>query len=143
MKVTLDVNVLISGTFWTGDSFRILETIDKKELLFVTSKAIIDEYEKILKSDEIVEKVKDKQLVLKKIAQKIITNSLVVKPKRKLDVVKDDPDDNKILECATESKVDYIITQDKHLLKIKNFEGIKILKPSEFLEIYLKYKGNC
>jgi len=65
---------------------------------------------------------------------KIISISKIVEPLEKLDVVKEDPDDNKILECAKEGKVDYIVTQDKHLLKLKSFEGIEILNPCEFLK---------
>ena len=53
-------------------------------------------------------------------------------------MVKDDPDDNKILECAYAAKVDYIITQDNHLLKLKEFEGIKIINPGDLLKKIIK-----
>jgi len=48
-------------------------------------------------------------------------------------VVEDDPDDDAILECAVEGNVDFIISQDKHLLKLKEFRRIPILKPEDFL----------
>ena len=134
IKITLDTNVLISGTFWTGKSFKIMKLIDEKKIICVLSKKILEEYYKILKSDEIIEKIKKKDLLISKIAEKIITNSLIVEPKIKLNIIKEDPDDNKILECAKTGKVDYIITNDNHLLKIKGFEGIKIVKPEEFLK---------
>jgi predicted nucleic acid-binding protein len=38
------------------------------------------------------------------------------------------------LECATEGKVDFIISKDKHLLNLKEFRGIKIINPSDFLK---------
>ncbi len=44
MRVTLDTNVLVSGTFWSGASFKILDDIDKKRFENVTSKEIITEY---------------------------------------------------------------------------------------------------
>lgn len=66
---------------------------------------------------------------------KIVSISGLVKPTKKLDIVKDDPDDNKILECAIAGKVDYIISNDEHLLKLKEFEGIPIIKPEEFLKL--------
>ena len=50
-------------------------------------------------------------------------------------LIKEDPDDNKILECAKAGLVDYIVTNDYHLLKIGVFEKIKIVKPDEFLSI--------
>ncbi|MBU3924295.1 MAG: hypothetical protein KJ592_05235 [Nanoarchaeota archaeon] len=40
-----------------------------------------------------------------------------------------------IFECAVEGGVDYIISNDKHLLKVVEFEGIKIIRPEEFLRI--------
>lgn len=50
-----------------------------------------------------------------------------------------DPDDNKFIEAAVEGKAEFIISQDKHLLILKNYKGIKILKPEEFLEILEKF----
>ena len=48
--------------------------------------------------------------------------------------MKDDPDDNKFIEAALEGKAEYIVTQDNHLLKIKEFKGIKIISPEEFIK---------
>ena len=55
----------------------------------------------------------------------------IVTPKDRIQLVKDDAEDNKIIECAIESSSSYIITYDKHLLNIKEYEGIKIIKPEE------------
>jgi putative PIN family toxin of toxin-antitoxin system len=138
MKVTLDTNVLISGTFWTGDSFKILNLIDKGEIKCVLSEEILKEYKRIIKSEEITEKIKEKDLLLKKVVQKVIINSKIVKPQIKLDVVKEDKDDNKIIECAIKGKVDYIISKDKHLLKLKKYKRIFIIKPEDFLKKLLE-----
>ena len=70
-----------------------------------------------------------------KIAHKLINNSEIVEPSVKIDIIKDDPDDNKILECAIAGNVDCIVSNDKHLLKLKEFKGIKILTPKEFLSL--------
>src|SRR5256885_12974264 len=56
-----------------------------------------------------------------------------VVPKIKLDVVKDDPDDNRIVECAVHSRSEAIITNDKDLLRVKSYQGIRMLKVHEFL----------
>ena len=55
----------------------------------------------------------------------------LVNPKEKVNVVKDDPSDNILIECALESNSKYIITSDKHLLNIKEYKGIRIIKPEE------------
>ncbi len=72
---------------------------------------------------------------MKQTVQKIQTMATLVHPTEKINLIKDDPDDNAILECALEGKVKYIITNDKHLLKLQKFKGIKILAPAEFRAI--------
>lgn len=90
------------------------------------SDEIIKEYEKVLDQDfDYSEKeIEDIVIIIKSF-------SINVDPRIKLDVVKEDPDDNKILECASESKSDYVITYDKHLLRIKKFDNIQIITPEE------------
>jgi predicted nucleic acid-binding protein len=56
-----------------------------------------------------------------------------VSPSRTIDAVKDDPDDNRILECAVEAGSECILTEDKDLLRMGAFDGIKIMRPAEFL----------
>lgn len=65
--------------------------------------------------------------------EKIVSLSTIVEPKEKLSVIIEDPSDNKILECAVEGNANCILTKDKHLLKLKEFNGIKILTPEDFL----------
>lgn len=59
-------------------------------------------------------------------------------PKVKLDVLKTDPDDNKILEAAIEGQANFIISNDKHLTDLRMYGGIKIVTPEEFLDNYLQ-----
>ena len=139
MKITTDTNILVSGTFWKGDSDKILGLIDKGEIELVLSKELIEEYNEVINRDEIIEKIERKNLILNEAVQKIINDSIIVEPKQKVDIVKEDPDDNIILECALEGGVDYLITKDVHLLKLKEFKGIKILTPPELL-IHYKQK---
>ena len=56
-------------------------------------------------------------------------------PQERLAVIADDPD-NRILECAVASQADFIISGDKYLLNLRNFQGIKIVTPAEFLESF-------
>ena len=54
-------------------------------------------------------------------------------PKVRLNVVKDDEDDNRIVECAVHSRSEVIITNDGDLLRMKEYNGIRIMKVHEFL----------
>src|SRR3989338_7577574 len=133
MNVTLDTNVLISTTFWYGDSNKIIERVERKEIEMVLSGEIIEEFAKVLEYKDIKEKVKGINIEMNWAIEKIFSLSTIVYPNEKLDVVKDDPDDNKVLECAKAGNVDFIVTSDNHLLKLKDFEGIRIMTPKEFM----------
>ncbi|MEK6943056.1 MAG: putative toxin-antitoxin system toxin component, PIN family [Nanoarchaeota archaeon] len=137
MKITVDTNILISATFWHGASDRIISKVETKEIQLILSEDIIKEYAKVLNYEEIKNKIKDKNLIMKHTLSKIISISAIIEPKIKLHVIKDDPDDNKILECAVAGNVSCIVSNDKHLLKLKTFRNIPILTPNEFAGKYL------
>ena len=65
----------------------------------------------------------------------IIRNSIIVEPQERISIVKDDPKDNIFIETAAAGNADYIVSQDNHLLKLKEFRGIKIITPEEFNEL--------
>lgn len=58
----------------------------------------------------------------------------VVKPTITLDAVPDDPDDNRVLECALAGDADFIVTGDKHLLRLGAYKHIPILTVRKFLQ---------
>ncbi|MBI2110785.1 putative toxin-antitoxin system toxin component, PIN family [Candidatus Woesearchaeota archaeon] len=118
IKVVLDTNVFISSIFWIGNPHKIVELAFDK---------IVEE--KILKRD-----FKEDQAFVERQIALILEYAKIVRPINKLEIVKADPDDNKILECAFTAKADYIVSGDPHLYTIKEVAGIKILKPKEFLD---------
>ena len=134
-RITLDTNVLISASFWHGASEKIINKVENKELTLVLSEEILQEYNKVLEYKEIKEKIKEKDLEMKQALLRIGIIAEVIEVKSKIDLIKEDPEDNKIIECAVDGKADYIITKDNHLLKHKEYKGIKILTPEEFLDI--------
>jgi len=63
-------------------------------------------------------------------------NSIFTATTPALFVVKDDPDDNKFIECAVALDCKIIVSGDKHLKNIKKYIDIEILSPKEFIEIH-------
>lgn len=125
MTVTFDTNVLLSATLWDGSvAQKLLFSLIKQNVRIYSSTEILSEYQKVLKrdfdfsDDEVAE-----------IMEKVLAFVTLVSPSRKVTVVKDDPDDNLIVECALESKSKYLITYDSHLLNLKEYAGINIIKP--------------
>ena len=138
MRIVIDTNVFISATFWKGDSFTILKKVENKEIDLIVSQEIIKEYGNVLNYEEIQSKVKIKELEANFILGDLVAHSIIVAPQVRHNIVKADPDDDKFIDAAVESKADYLISQDKDLLDLKEFQGIKILKPADFLELLSK-----
>lgn len=67
--------------------------------------------------------------------KQIISISNLVLPFIKIDVIKEDHSDNMVLECAKSGKVDYIISCDDHLLKLRKYNNIKIIRTSDLLKL--------
>ncbi len=131
MRVVLDTNIFVSGIHWSGSSEKILRGWINKEFELVSSLPILEEVVRILMSFKVPLEPDDivwwKSVVLEK--------SIIVVPSEKVTIVTDQ-DDNKFLEEALEGKADYVISQDKHLLILKEYRGIKILHPEEFLKLF-------
>ena len=132
MKVTVDTNFLISATQWDYSvAHRLLKKLILSDAEISTTQDILDETAEVFERD--FEYNKDE---IKNIIKKILLFTKLVEPKQKVDVIKDDPDDNKVIACAIESSSEYIITYDKHLLKLKEYKGIKIITPEEFNKLF-------
>lgn len=136
MRIVVDTNVLVSATYWKGDSYKVIRIANERQMTIMMSREITEEYYKVIKSDEVTEKVEKKNLMAEKIITKVINESVVVEPKDKLFVIKEDPDDDKFIECAVEGDAEYLISRDKHLLKLKKYKKIRIVKPEEFLKSF-------
>jgi len=133
MRIVVDSNVLVSASFWNGDSEIIIALAESKKLELFLSKEIIDEFKRVLGYEDIKRKIKDKGLEMKRTVEKIEAISTIINPKIEIKAVIDDPSDDKFIECAVEARADYLISKDKHLLKMKSFRDIDIITPKEFL----------
>jgi len=132
MRGIMDTNVFVSGIFWEGNfCSQLIEKWKSKNFELVSSMEIIDELVKTLKNF----KIQMPDSMIEDWINLIIENSIIVEPTIKLDVVKDDPDDNKFLEAGVTGKANFIISQDKHLLKLGEYQGIKIVSLKEALLI--------
>ncbi|MBI5027029.1 MAG: putative toxin-antitoxin system toxin component, PIN family [Nitrospirae bacterium] len=131
MRVILDTNVYISAMLFGGKCEEILKLANQSLFEVVISKKILYEIKSVLK-----EKFHwtDKQIA--EVIKYIKSITTIVNPDISLAIIKEDPADNKIIECAVASNATYIVTGDKHhLLSIKEYSGIKILSPIEFLRL--------
>ena len=131
MQVILDTNILVSGIFWGGIPYKIIELWANNKLDIVISEEILEEYISVIYRIS-----RDKELT-NHWKNFILKSSHIVEAKSKVKFSRD-KDDDKFIYCALASNSPYIITGDKDLLDIKKVQNIEILKPNEFLKIYFK-----
>jgi putative PIN family toxin of toxin-antitoxin system len=128
-RVVADTNIYVSALMFAGLPGALLNLGLLQALTLVISPPLLDELE---------DKLRVKFGVTAKdaatIRAKLQGTADVVTPAFVLDVVKDDPDDNRVLECALAGKADYIVSGDRHLLKLKAHAGIPILTARQFLD---------
>jgi len=129
MKVVFDTNVLISSLFWSGNPRRVIDLAISQHIQSVTSFEILQELQFVLSDDFQVPPAK-----LKDILRDIISYSQLIKAKP-LHIKIRDLDDLKVIACALTGQADYTVTGDKDLLMLRQFDGIKILTPAEFLKV--------
>ncbi len=134
VRVVLDTNVVISGMFWEGIPREILGRCEKGELKAVFSRELLEELRRVIARERKFnlkeEEIREKERALLKVGE-------MVEPKVRVNVVTDDPDDNKLLECALASGTKVIISRDKDLLRLGSWRGIMILTPETFSREFL------
>ncbi len=128
-RVVLDTNVLISGVLFGGKPRRIIESVVKGKINAYLSPVILDEFKDVIARPKFG--LGDETSF--EITREIEDTFLFVFPKIVIERIKDDPDDNAILECALAADAEYIVTGDPHLLGLDSFKGIQILTPATFL----------
>lgn len=130
IKVVLDTNILISAILFGGKPRLILELAFRGEIQVCVSEPILEELKGVLRRP----KFDFSAEVVQTILTELTGLADFIYPSKKIEVAAEDPDDNRIMECALEAQADYIITGDSHLLSLMSFKDILIITPDKFLE---------
>lgn len=128
----IDTNVLISALAWHGKPLEVLKLAGKGEIQMILSRQQLQELARVLRYQKInftEQQAEERIQLIKNIAH-------IVDVHIHLDAIPEDPDDNIILATAVENNAAYLITGDKHLLKLKQYENVKIMTPGDFLVLF-------
>lgn len=136
IRVVVDTNIFISS-FFGGNPRKIIDLWKSGRIILCLSRPIIDEYINVLRRMGLQDE-RELEELLSLFAHGF--HALFTSKSPKINVVEKDPDDNKFIECAVALKAKSIISGDKALQEIKNYMGIKIQSPKQFLNDYSKNK---
>jgi putative PIN family toxin of toxin-antitoxin system len=128
--VTADTNVYVSGLEFGGVPLAFLELGRAGAFRFAVSDALLAELREVL----CLKFAWSEEAVTSALSQ-LHDCSVHVRPTEILDVIQDDPDDNRIPECAIAAQAGFIVSGDNHLLHLGRFRGIRVLKVADFMAL--------
>ena len=135
IKVVLDTNIYISGILFAGKPREVLDLAIKGKIHVFISPDILSELRDVLSIKKFGFSPERVDIIIREI-ESITT---MVNPAKKYSIVSHDSD-NIIIDCAMESRVEYIITGDNDLLCLNKYKSINIINPALFIEEYLDHR---
>ncbi len=128
-RLVLDTNILISGYLWKGKARQLLRHLKSSRYKLLICRESLEEFVRVLslKFDIDTEDIYRIILDLKGMAEEIdITSNHAP--------IKEDPSDNLFINLAIDGKAKILVSGDSHLLKLKEYKGIRIISLKEFLK---------
>ena len=130
MKVVFDTNILVSAMLWRGTPYRCLLAIRAGLAELILSPPILEEFRAVLSN---------KFAMTKEAAEENIAvvreSSVLIEIPGALHVIKDDPEDDKFVETALVAGASWLVSGDKHLLRLGEYRGIKVISARTFLDM--------
>lgn len=134
MIIILDTNVVISALLSAeGPPAQIIEYWESGMIEVATSGPLLQELKRVLGYERVKKYLEMSSEEINSLIHRWSTTALYVEPETELSVIKDDPDDNRVLECAAAAGAQYIVSGDDHLLNLGEYQGIEILPPAGFI----------
>lgn len=135
IKAVLDTNILVSMLFRKTLAREFSNLVEERKVELYSSEAILEGLARVITYPK-VERIFEDAGISKKSALEALSAMLkIVRPRMKINVIKEDLNDNKILECAIKAKAQYIVSGDKHLLNLGKFKGVKIVTARAFIDL--------
>jgi len=129
MRVVLDTNVYISAVMFGGLPGALLDLAFVRSFDTIVSPALLDELDEKLRLK--FEVTGEDAAVIR---ARIMNIARLVEPEETLQVIEEDPDDDRVLECAVTGRADYIVSGDRHLFTLGSFRGIPIMQFLDLIE---------
>lgn len=139
MRAVLDVGQYVSATInRLGHPAQILMAWREEQFELVTSKPILEDLRRVLFYPHIRRRHRWPDEDIHRFVDSIFLAASLTSGQHKVSAVEKDPADDKVLACAVEGRVDYVVASDEHLTSLGTYQGIPIVLPRRFLEILLE-----
>lgn len=133
MRVVADTNTIVSGFLWHGAPRQFLNLAREDKITLFTSLHLISELADVLKRNKFSTRLQMAGVTFDDLVTGFAALAILIKPVHLQPIILADPSDDNVLACAIACKADFIISGDKHLLNLGEYENIKILNVNKFL----------
>jgi uncharacterized protein len=133
MRIILDTNVFISGIFFSGPPYTILEAWRDGSIQLVISPEIFKEYQRV--AEEL--SIKYTGIDISDVLDLLLVKAEMIDAGTLPESVSADADDDKFIACAVAGSLQIIVSGDRHLLDISTYRNVPVLKPRRFVDEYL------
>ncbi len=138
MRVVLDTNVLISALLFSGITAELVPLWQRGTITVLLSREILEEYLQVLAYPKFqLSEGEIKELI----EEELLAFVQIIKPGMRVHVIKQDPSDNKFLECAVAGRAGAVISGDKVLLAIRHYRQVRSRTPSQFLKAFYRQQS--
>ena len=131
IRVVLDTNTVISALLFSGTASPLVPLWQSRRITALVSRKILEEYLRVLAYPKF--RLSDREIRVL-IEEEVLPFVETIRVRRRLAVVRRDPEDDKFLECAVAGRARYLVTGDRDLRELDPFQGITILTVGDFLE---------
>jgi len=145
IRAVLDTNVIVSGIL-TPKSVpaTILKIGLEGKFKLIMSPHVIEEIERVIRYERVIALMRRHKLTCREVddfMQKLKRVAMVTPGELEVTAVPSDPGDDMVLSCALEGKADFVVSGDHHLTDLKSFQGISIVNPQKFLQLFSNPNG--
>lgn len=131
--VVYDTNTIISAYGFGGKPEAAIEIGVRDEVAVYVSEETLEELTRVLQYERLEFTETEQEEIPPEFCE--LTDAEVLSPTVDLNVVEDDPEDDKFVELAVEADAEYIVSGDRHLKALGEFDGIDVRPPAEFIDV--------
>jgi len=131
--VVVDTNVWVSGLLWKGSPWHILRLAEAKDITLFAAVTMLEELERVLHYPRLQPRRLELGLEIAELMAYATSMVTLVELQEVEPVVISDPDDDVFVSCAVAVRAKYLISGNKHLLDLEQWQSIAIVAPHEFL----------
>ena len=132
MRIVLDTNCLLASLSKKGAYFNVWKSLQQGKYTLCVSNEILEEYEEILAQNT-------NSVIASNVIQTLLNAPTVeqIETFYRFNLITQDPDDNKFVDCAFAANAEYLVSNDNHFKVLNHtpFPQLNLVKLADFLPI--------